>query len=219
VQEYLDALAEQFETRTAMIEADWQQRLDVVANRVPDVSPEFLRLGEQMAELEQRSVNLDEQFASLTADSEARLAALAAESQTNMTALALRFQEQEATLDRTFAERLAAVEQLPGLAAAVAQLPALAAQVNDIESAVAALGETRAVLADQVTNLESVVTLGESFGPTAGAGTKSPAWNRLWSRWARRSPSRATPVNSCLCSTGWSRNWNCARPKRCDWPT
>jgi chromosome segregation ATPase len=165
VQEYLDALAEQFETRTAMIEADWQQRLDVVANRVPDVSPEFLRLGEQMAELEQRSVNLDEQFAALTADSEARLAALAAESQTNMTALALRFQEQEATLDRTFAERLAAVEQLPGLAAAVAQLPALAAQVNDIESAVAALGETRAqlpVLADQVTNLESaVVTLGE----------------------------------------------------------
>ena len=165
VQEYLDALAEQFETRTAMIETDWQQRLDVVANRVPDVSPEFLRLGEQMAELEQRSVNLDEQFAALTADSEARLAALAAESQTNMTALALRFQEQEATLDRTFAERLAAVEQLPGLAAAVAQLPALAAQVNDIESAVAALGETRAqlpVLADQVTNLESaVVTLGE----------------------------------------------------------
>ena len=160
VQEYLDALAEQFETRTAMIEADWQQRLDVVANRVPDVSPEFLRLGEQMAELEQRSVNLDEQFAALTADSEARLAALAAESQTNMTALALRFQEQEATLDRTFAERLAAVEQLPGLAAAVAQLPALAAQVNDIESAVAALGETRAqlpALAAQLAQLEETV--------------------------------------------------------------
>ena len=160
VQEYLDALAEQFETRTAMIETDWQQRLDVVANRVPDVSPEFLRLGEQMAELEQRSVNLDEQFAALTADSEARLAALAAESQTNMTALALRFQEQEATLDRTFAERLAAVEQLPGLAAAVAQLPALAAQVNDIESAVAALGETRAqlpALAAQLAQLEETV--------------------------------------------------------------
>ncbi len=143
-----------------MIETDWQQRLDVVANRVPDVSPEFLRLGEQMAELEQRSVNLDEQFAALTADSEARLAALAAESQTNMTALALRFQEQEATLDRTFAERLAAVEQLPGLAAAVAQLPALAAQVNDIESAVAALGETRAqlpALAAQLAQLEETV--------------------------------------------------------------
>ncbi len=146
VQEYLDALAEQFETRTAMIEADWQQRLDVVANRVPDVSPEFLRLGEQMAELEQRSVNLDEQFASLTADSEARLAALAAESQTNMTALALRFQEQEATLDRTFAERLAAVEQLPGLAAAVAQLPALAAQLAQLEETVAKQGNARELM-------------------------------------------------------------------------
>jgi DNA repair exonuclease SbcCD ATPase subunit len=166
VQEYLDALAEQFETRTAMIEADWQQRLDVVANRVPEVAPEFLRLGEQMAQLEQRSINLDEQFASLAADSKARLAALAAESQTNMTALALRFQEQEATLDRTFAERLAAVEQLPGLAAAVAQLPALVAQISDIESAVAALGETRAqlpVLAGQVAGLESAVApLGET---------------------------------------------------------
>ena len=146
VQEYLDALAEQFETRTAMIEADWQQRLDVVANRVPDVSPEFLRLGEQMAELEQRSVNLDEQFAALTADSEARLAALAAESQTNMTALALRFQEQEATLDRTFAERLAAVEQLPGLAAAVAQLPALAAQLAQLEETVAKQGNARELM-------------------------------------------------------------------------
>ena len=146
VQEYLDALAEQFETRTAMIETDWQQRLDVVANRVPDVSPEFLRLGEQMAELEQRSVNLDEQFASLTADSEARLAALAAESQTNMTALALRFQEQEATLDRTFAERLAAVEQLPGLAAAVAQLPALAAQLAQLEETVAKQGNARELM-------------------------------------------------------------------------
>ena len=166
VQEYLDALAEQFETRTAMIETDWQQRLDVVANRVPEISPEFLRLGEQMAQLEQRSVNLDEQFASLATDSQARLAALAAESQTNMTALALRFQEQEATLDQTFAERLAAVEQLPGLAAAVAQLPALAAQVSDIESAVAALGETRAqlpALADQVASMEAaVVALGET---------------------------------------------------------
>ena len=166
VQEYLDALAEQFETRTAMIETDWQQRLDVVANRVPEISPEFLRLGEQMAQLEQRSVNLDEQFASLATDSQARLAALAAESQTNMTALALRFQEQEATLDRTFAERLAAVEQLPGLAAAVAQLPALAAQVSDIESTVATLGETRAqlpALAEQVAGLEAaVVTLGET---------------------------------------------------------
>ena len=146
VQEYLDALAEQFETRTAMIETDWQQRLDVVANRVPDVSPEFLRLGEQMAELEQRSVNLDEQFAALTADSEARLAALAAESQTNMTALALRFQEQEATLDRTFAERLAAVEQLPGLAAAVAQLPALAAQLAQLEETVAKQGNARELM-------------------------------------------------------------------------
>lgn len=146
VQEYLDALAEQFETRTAMIEADWQQRLDVVANRVPDVSPEFLRLGEQMAELEQRSVNLDEQFAALTANSEARLAALAAESQTNMTALALRFQEQEATLDRTFAERLAAVEQLPGLAAAVAQLPALAAQLAQLEETVAKQGNARELM-------------------------------------------------------------------------
>ena len=166
VQEYLDALAEQFETRTAMIETDWQQRLDVVANRVPEISPEFLRLGEQMAQLEQRSVNLDEQFASLATDSQARLAALAAESQTNMTALALRFQEQEATLDQTFAERLAAVEQLPGLAAAVAQLPALAAQVSDIESAVAALGETRAqlpALANQIGGLEAaVVALGET---------------------------------------------------------
>ena len=166
VQEYLDALAEQFETRTAMIETDWQQRLDVVANHVPEISPEFLRLGEQMAQLEQRSVNLDEQFASLATDSQARLAALAAESQTNMTALALRFQEQEATLDRTFAERLAAVEQLPGLAAAVAQLPALAAQVSDIESTVATLGETRAqlpALAEQVAGLEAaVVTLGET---------------------------------------------------------
>ena len=146
VQEYLDALAEQFETRTAMIEADWQQRLDVVANRVPDVSPEFLRLGEQMAELEQRSVNLDEQFASLATDSQARLAALAAESQTNMTALALRFQEQEATLDRTFAERLAAVEQLPGLAAAVAQLPALAAQLAQLEETVAKQGNARELM-------------------------------------------------------------------------
>jgi len=154
VQEYLDAQAEQFETRTAMIEADWQQRLDAVANRVPEIAPEFLRLGEQMAQLEQRSLHLDEQFAALTADSQAQLEALAAESQSNMTALAIRFQEQEATLDRTFAERLAAVEQLPGLAAAVAQLPALAAQVTDLEAAV---GAQLPGLAAQVTDLEAAV--------------------------------------------------------------
>ena len=160
VQEYLDAQAEQFETRTAMIEADWQQRLDAVANRVPEIAPEFLRLGEQMAQLEQRSLHLDEQFAALTADSQAQLEALAAESQSNMTALAIRFQEQEATLDRTFAERLAAVEQLPGLAAAVAQLPGLAAQVTDLEAAV---GAQLPGLAAQVTDLEAAIgTMGET---------------------------------------------------------
>ena len=68
---------------------------------------------------------------------------------------------QEATLDRTFAERLAAVEQLPGLAAAVAQLPALAAQVDELAGQVTTFGETRAqlpALAAQITQLEDTVS-------------------------------------------------------------
>ena len=161
VQEYLDALAEQFETRTAMIEADWQQRLDAVANRVPEIAPEFLRLSDQIERLAAVAADAQAQLAALAADSQAQLAALAAESQTNMTSLAVRFQEQEATLDRTFAERLAAVEQLPGLAAAVAQLPALAAQVDELAGQVTTFGETRAqlpALAAQITQLEDTVS-------------------------------------------------------------
>ena len=183
VQEYMDALAEQFETRTAVIEADWQQRLDAVSNRVPEISPEFLRLGDQIERLAEQSNMMDErlaavaadsqaQLSALAADSQAQLAALAAESQSNMTNLAIRFQEQEAMLDRTFAERLAAVEQLPGLAAAVAQLPALAAQVDELAGTVTMLGETRAqlpVLTAQIDELNgTVTTLGETRAQLPG---------------------------------------------------
>ena len=172
VQEYMDALAEQFETRTAVIEADWQQRLDAVSNRVPEIAPEFLRLGDQIERLAAVAADSQAQLSALAADSQAQLAALAAESQSNMTNLAIRFQEQEAMLDRTFAERLAAVEQLPGLAAAVAQLPALAAQVDELAGTVTMLGETRAqlpVLSAQIDELNGMVTtLGETRAQLPG---------------------------------------------------
>ena len=197
VQEHLDSLAEQFETRTAVIEADWQQRLDAVSNRVPEIAPEFLRLGDQIERLAEQSNMMDErlaavaadsqaQLAALAADSQAQLAALAAESQSNMTNLAIRFQEQEATLDRTFAERLEAVKQLPGLAAAVAQLPALVAQVTELEGAVATLDETRAklpALAAQIDQLPvlagQIAQLEETVSKQGSARELMPLFNRF----------------------------------------
>lgn len=62
-QEHLEALAEdnraQFETltqqldmRSAMMAAEWQEGLNTVASRVPEISPEFIRLSEQLNEVQ-----------------------------------------------------------------------------------------------------------------------------------------------------------------------
>jgi len=73
VQETLDAQAEQFETRTTVIEAGWQQRLDAVTNRTPETLPEIVLLSAQYEQLEQHMAELDDRFSALMADSESAL--------------------------------------------------------------------------------------------------------------------------------------------------
>ena len=147
------ALAEQLETRMTMIDADWQQRLDAVANRVPDVSPEFIHLNDQFEQLERRSVDLDERMVTLAAESQANMATMAVNLQRYSDTLTRELQAQSAALTDDFQARLeqlpglaAAVEQLPELAAAVEQLPALAAQLGQVEEGHSRLEETIAKL-------------------------------------------------------------------------
>jgi chromosome segregation ATPase len=170
VQEYLDALADQFETRTAMIEVDWQQRLDAVANRVPDISPEFIHLNDQLEQLERNSIDLDERMATLAAESQANMTTMAVNLQRHSDTLTAELQAQSSALAGDFQARL---EQLPGLAAAVEQLPALAARVEQLPALAAAVEQLPA-LAAAVEQLPSLAARVEQLPALAAAVEQMP---------------------------------------------
>ena len=165
VQEHLNALADQYETRTTIMATEWQDSLNVLANRTPEVAPEFLRFSEQLAELdstvqlvpalavqlaqlEQRTGDLDALLAPLAgaqdelAGAVANLPHLGAQ----LTDLDQRLAAQMVELDNRLAALPDVTPQVVELEQRLEALETVTTQVARLEDSVAKLSNVREML-------------------------------------------------------------------------
>ena len=147
VQDYLDAQAEQFETRTAIIETSLQERLEAVTNRAPDTSPEIVLLGAQMEQVEQRAVDL-----------ESRLLSLFDETRSDLAAQVVALQGQLAAVREELYDSQGQTGEVQGRFAAVdEQFGAVQEQVAGAQARFGAVDEQLATLLERVAGLQEQV--------------------------------------------------------------
>lgn len=148
VQEYLDAQAEQFETRTAVVETTWRQQLDEMTSRSPEQWESLVgRQDEQaqaLARVNQQFVALQESVGQVSVQSREQLATLAAETQSNYAALAEQFETRTAVMETAWQQRLDTVanrtlETSP-------EIVLLSAQYEQLEQHMAELDDRLSVL-------------------------------------------------------------------------
>ena len=134
----LDALSEQYEMRTNLMAAEWQEGLNTVANRGPEISPEFIRFGERLNQIDENTM--------------VRIAAVEQASSERLAHLERRTAELDALLAPLGSSQA-------DLAATVEHLPGLAAQVSELEQQVAEIGAYVSPLGARQVELEAAVEL------------------------------------------------------------
>lgn len=179
-QEHLDALVrdqqgqyeslnQQLEMRTAMLAGEFQDNLNAVASRAPDISPEFIRVNEQVTELEQQVAAMEAFFAPLSgkqADLEAAIEYLP-----SMTVRLAEIEQRVTEVDEMLSPLSGgqstlreAVESLPSLTAKLAQLAQRTTEIDEVlaswserQGAVQAALEQLPGIDGQVARLEETV--------------------------------------------------------------
>jgi len=158
VQEYLDAQAEQFETRTAVVETTWRQQLDEMSHRSPaqleSLSGRQDEQAQALARMNEQFAALQESVGQLSAQSREQMAMLAAETQSNYAALAEQFETRTAVMETAWQQRLDTVaNRTPEISP---EIVLLSAQYEQLEQHMAELDDRlSALLADSESALDA----------------------------------------------------------------